>query len=128
MKAIRPPRIDVSHIRVQIAERIDKPRFQQPGELLTLFDGIAGVAFIRFRVFQVDRLMGYVQISADDDAFVLRQRFYILGNISSLHADPSEPSLPGCLSIDGNHVKLFEFSADDSSFIIEFMSDSIFDG
>jgi len=63
---VAPPTVGILPVRIQAAEGIHKAAGQQPGHLGALLVGKAGAQTVGACVFDVDFLMGYVQVAAQD--------------------------------------------------------------
>ena len=66
-KAIRPPAVGPGFVRIEIAEAVNKAAAQKLSHFRPLFIGKAGIFPVGFGIFQINLLMGNIQIAADDD-------------------------------------------------------------
>ena len=64
VKAVGPPGVGPGHVRVEVPEGVGKAGREQGGQLLPLLVGETGVPPVGAGVFQVDLLMGHVQVAA----------------------------------------------------------------
>ena len=73
LEPVAPPGVGSRHIRVQMPEGIRKAGIQELAEALPFLVGEAGAATVGGRIFQVDLIVCYIQITADDDRFLAVQ-------------------------------------------------------
>ena len=66
MEAIAPPGVCAGQLRVAVAEGVGKSGGEQLGELAAFLIGKASIPAVRSGIFEVDRLMRDVQITAGD--------------------------------------------------------------
>ena len=71
IKTIAPPTVNAGCIRIQKAEGIGKAGSQQFAKTVPFFIGETGTAPVGGRIFQVDFLMGHIQVTAGDDRLFL---------------------------------------------------------
>ena len=81
VEAVGPPGIGPLPVGVEEPEGVGKAGSQQGGHLLPLLVGEAGVAPVGFGVFQVDLLMGYVQVAAVDHRLGFVQRHEVVPQV-----------------------------------------------
>mgnify|MGYP003289783290 CR=1 FL=1 len=70
LEAIRPPRVDILLIRIEIAESIRKAGFEKFGHLCAFFIGEACVLTISLGVLQVNLFCRYIQVTTHDNRFL----------------------------------------------------------
>ncbi len=85
--SITPPRILFFCARERRAKRVDKSGGERFRKRISLFDRIARISLVRFRIRQVDWLTRDVQISANCDRFFLRKLLQMRAKI----AIPAKP-------------------------------------
>lgn len=73
----RPPRKGVIPVRIKMPEAVHKAGRQQFGHFAAFFVRKSRIAHVRLPIFQIDLLMGNVQVAADDDRLLGIQRRHV---------------------------------------------------
>ena len=73
MEHIAPPGIGACLVWVKMPERIGKPVIQKPLKTASFLIRKSGVAAVCRRILQIDFLMGYIEITADNDGLFFIQ-------------------------------------------------------
>ena len=71
LHTVTPPRISVFQIRIKMTECINKSAVENCCHLFSFLGCKSGVLSVRFRVFQVNFLMGNIQIAAVNNGLFL---------------------------------------------------------
>ena len=96
VEAVGPPGVGPLPVRIEVPEGVCKPGGQQGGHFFPLLVGEAGVAPIGLGVFQVNLLVGHVQVAAVNDRLGPVQGDEVIPQVVlPLHAvvDPLQPVL-----------------------------------
>ena len=72
-ETVGPPGIGAFQIGIKVPEGVDKAGFGQSCKFVPLFVRETGVSAVGLRIFEVDLLMGNIQVTAADDGLFLFQ-------------------------------------------------------
>ena len=122
-ESIRPPRIDVSLIRVEVTESVNKSAIQQTCELLTLLVCETSIAAIGLWVLDIDFLVRHIHISTHDDWFLSIELVQIVLEVTLPGHSIIQPfqSILGIRCIDRYEVEVGHLQSDDTSLMIVFL-------
>ena len=122
VEAVAPPGV-FRRVGMLEAPGIGEAGGQQLGELAPLLVGEAGVAPVGLGVFQVDLLMGHVQVPAVDHGLDRVELLHVFAQgVLPAHAevDPLEPVL-GVRGVAGEQVEILVFQRDQTALVVELL-------
>ena len=73
LETVGPPGINACGIGIKIAEGIDKTSCQKSGKAVSFLVGKTGIFAVGLGIFQVNLLVSYIEISAEDHRLILLQ-------------------------------------------------------
>lgn len=123
----RPPGIGSLQSGIALAEYVDESDIQESVESMALLQGKSMLPFVLFRMFEIDRLMGDIEISTQDDRF-MRLKFcdkipHRL--IPYLPIGQTREVFLGIGDIGRDVVEILELEGERSSLVIRFRSDAV---
>ena len=126
-----PPCVGIFCVWVQGAEGVGESSVKQGGHLGALFISEARVFSVGFWVFEVDFVMGNIEVAAEDEGFDVVEPLQVMAEfVFPAHA-VAEPSqfLLGVGGVDVDEIEGVEFKGNDAAFaVVFFHADAIGSG
>ena len=127
-KSVRPPTVNIFLVGMKVAECVYEAAVEQLTELFALFIREACILAVRLRIFQVDFLMRYIQVTAHHYGFLLVERGQVVSDgIFPFHAiGKAAQTILRIGDVEANEIEGFKFERDGPSFgVAHLVSDAV---
>ena len=125
---VGPPGVNAFRIGVEVPEGVGESGVQKIGEFAPLFVGESGVFPVGLGVFQIDLLMGDVQVPAEDHGLLFVQPLQVFpeGVFPAHPVVQTGQFVLGVGGVAGHQIEVFIFQGDDPAFVVVFFhSDAV---